>query len=208
MSFSLNEVEAMAKNAARGGHYSWAMAKEAGRATRWLCAQGQDGCGALAGMLRVQEAEKLLPPSVRGEEWRADTGKLCPLSVGTAASDRAASLTGQVTVVHGVVFPLLLMPFFSSASRVSGQIVFAQVDEAKAKVAADGIRLQGAFPDEASQVIITFGSGNFEPAEKHTRAIPRDEDWLSLKFFAHRTYAPATEESRRLGAGESGGSRN
>ena len=36
MNVSMNEVESMAKTAARGAGYSWGLAEEAGKATRWL----------------------------------------------------------------------------------------------------------------------------------------------------------------------------
>ncbi|NND22495.1 MAG: DUF3726 domain-containing protein, partial [Silicimonas sp.] len=42
MSYSLNEVEATAKKAARGAGYPWGLAEEAAKATRWLCAHDID----------------------------------------------------------------------------------------------------------------------------------------------------------------------
>ena len=53
MSYALNEVEATAKRAARGAGYSWGLAEEASKATRWLCAKGIDGSAVLAGLLEV-----------------------------------------------------------------------------------------------------------------------------------------------------------
>ncbi|MEL7259121.1 MAG: DUF3726 domain-containing protein, partial [Pseudomonadota bacterium] len=43
MSWSLNEVESLARKAARGAGYSWGLAEEAGKATRWTCAAGWPG---------------------------------------------------------------------------------------------------------------------------------------------------------------------
>ena len=51
MSYSLNEMEATAKRAARGAGYSWGLAEEASKATRWLCTQGLDGAAELAHVL-------------------------------------------------------------------------------------------------------------------------------------------------------------
>ena len=39
------------------------------------------------------------------------------------------------------------------------------------------------------------------PSKRHLRADPDPNDWAALLAFAHRTYAPATEESRLRGAG-------
>ena len=43
MSLSLNEVESLAKKAARGTGYPWGLAEEAAKASRWLAARGVDG---------------------------------------------------------------------------------------------------------------------------------------------------------------------
>ena len=48
MNWSLNELDAMARKAARGAGYSWGLAEEAGRATRWLAAAGLPGPMCLA----------------------------------------------------------------------------------------------------------------------------------------------------------------
>ncbi len=54
MSWSLNEIEGLARKAARGSGLSWGLAEEAGKATRWLCAAGLPGADALAGLLTAQ----------------------------------------------------------------------------------------------------------------------------------------------------------
>lgn len=79
-SFALNEVEATAKNAARGAGYSWGMAEEAAKATRWLCANGIDGCKALARVLAQADEigpREMAPRDLSGD-WAAEAGALCP----------------------------------------------------------------------------------------------------------------------------------
>ena len=45
MTFSLNEIEAIGKRAARGAGLPWGLAEEAGKAARWLTARGLPGRG-------------------------------------------------------------------------------------------------------------------------------------------------------------------
>ncbi|MEO1102920.1 MAG: DUF3726 domain-containing protein, partial [Pseudomonadota bacterium] len=80
--WSLNEVEALARKATRGAGYSWGMAEEAGKATRWTCAAGWPGANALAHLLTQTDGTStadLGPTSIHGT-WTARTGLLCPLT--------------------------------------------------------------------------------------------------------------------------------
>jgi hypothetical protein len=64
MTFSLNEVEAMGKRAARGAGRDWGIAEEAGKAARWLTARGLPGPELLAELLTRNEGksyEELAP---------------------------------------------------------------------------------------------------------------------------------------------------
>jgi len=119
MSFALNEVEAMARKAARGAQFSWGMAEEAGKATRWLCAQGFDGCSALALVLAKSEGvEKAdMAPTSSGEVWRAPKGPLCPLMAGVALSDFAYLLENSEVSMENVACPNLLLPSVAAAAR-------------------------------------------------------------------------------------------
>jgi hypothetical protein len=67
MTFSLNEVEAMGKRAARGAGLDWGIAEEAGKAARWLTARGLPGPELLAELLTRNEGksyEELAPASI------------------------------------------------------------------------------------------------------------------------------------------------
>ncbi len=48
---SLNEIEALARKAARGGGMSWGLAEEAGKAVRWLSDNGFPGPWLLSKLL-------------------------------------------------------------------------------------------------------------------------------------------------------------
>ena len=59
-SWSLNEIEALAKKAARGSGCSWGVAEDAGRAVRWLEARGLPGAEALGTLLRGSKPSETL----------------------------------------------------------------------------------------------------------------------------------------------------
>ncbi|MEQ9695600.1 DUF3726 domain-containing protein [Shimia sp. SDUM112013] len=184
MTFALNEVEAMAKRAARGAGYSWGLAEEAAKATRWLCAQGQDGVGVLAVLLEARPA----PES-------------CPIAQGAHLSDCAARIPVDGFSVVNLVQPLVLLPFVAMAARRLQTVLTVECSGARAITDGAALWMEEALPDIAPRIRVMAAGTAQSDGPKATRARPDPAAWAILDSFAHRTYAPATEESRRLGAG-------
>ena len=65
----------------------------------------------------------------------------------------------------------------------------------------DGTRLGGTSLPERGDVDISFGGALETPRAPMSRATPAPEVWAALNAFAERTYAPASEASRLMGAG-------
>lgn len=203
MNLSLNEVEATAKRAARGAGYPWGLAEEAAKSTRWLCAHGIDGCGVLARVLtRFDQSDRAkCAPQIREAIWDATGDALCPLTTGAAISDRAADLrTGNIQLGR-VAEPLMLLPFVAqSASQLETTV---SISWSGFVATTDGARLStnGEPGAIAGQATIQINGEVSECVRLHTRAEPGSGTLGTLGKFSHRTYAPATEESRLLGAG-------
>lgn len=184
MSFSLNEVEALAKRATRGAGYTWGMAEEAGKATRWLCAHGQDGCAVLATLL----------------EHPTTTTFTAAIKL----TDSAHLLEEGPFSWHGIKQPAFLLPFAAMAARKAGQGVVVLADNAVAALDGDMLHVTADFPEVAERLQAMIGTPSYaslKPAQTQTRARPRPAIWARLERLAQRTYAPATDASRRLGAG-------
>lgn len=201
---SLNEVDAMARRAARGAGYPWGLAEEAGKAARWLCARSLDGCKRLAGVLDAGFAADLPAhmPADPGAPWQG-AGPLCPLATGAAVSDMAARLADQSLTLHEVAHPMLLVPFAGLAALRAQTPVCVDCGDDGGRAVTDGLglSLDGPFPALARIVTIRRGGDLHNPLAARTRAAPDPAAWALLGRLAGRTYAPATEESRRLGAG-------
>jgi hypothetical protein len=210
MTFSLNEVEAMGKRAARGAGMDWGTAEEAGKAARWLTAQGLPGPELLAELLTRNERksyDELVPVSVEGV-WQAKSGWLCPLIAGAALSDRAAEVAAGREFEFGpVAFPLLLAPYAACGARSRGAAIELSWSGVTLTISPDdGVEVDGNLAAVATR---TAESVHCRPGGKDTvtplagtpgRAVDA-ETWARLSVFAHRTLAPATEASRLAGAG-------
>ncbi|MFW8596431.1 DUF3726 domain-containing protein [Cribrihabitans neustonicus] len=210
---SLNEIEALARKAARGAGMSWGLAEEAGKAARWLSGNGFPGPRLLAELLRQNDGKPYsdLAPRQLDGTWRARRGPLCPIIAGALICDRADELRNGAELLLGeVAVPLLLVPFASDASRSAG--VTLALEWRGMSIILDG-GTPGMYGEEAALLAAEAGSVTLTSAGERALASVRTnpdrhvttETSRFLEQFALRTCAPATEASRAgAGAGQEG----
>lgn len=212
MSHSLNEIEAMTKKATRGAGLPWGIAEESGKAVRWLAAHQLPGVALMADLLATQDGMDLglfAPQSLAMDSpWRADVGALGPLLSGPALNDCADELrNGQPLTMLGVSHPMLMLPFAAWAAQYLAQAV--RVSWCNVHAVAKGNELWMSGPQDqwilTDPVDMVCVLAPYElqgtPSIPLYRGLVCPTGWDVLSSFAHRTYAPATEESRALGAG-------
>ncbi len=207
MSWSLGEIESLSRKATRGAGYLWGHAEEAGKAVRWLCAAGLPGETALSGLLQHNDGqpyEQIRPVDTSAMPWQARGGALCPLASGAALCDLAEP--GFDAALARVGFPLLLLPYV---------VIAADMTKAPLRVVWQGVTItrnaQGTYMQAAPDALnpIEAQMLRVSPAPDHAgtrlrRSYRAEIDAPSAEIlakFAHRTYAPETEESRLSGAG-------
>jgi len=209
MNYSLNEIESMCKRAARGAGMHWGMAEEASKAVRWLSAYDLPGVPSLASLLERNDGksyEELAPISNSGV-WMAASGTLCPLCTGAAICDSATAISGgQVIKIGSIAFPVLLIPFVSSAAKMTKTALSLSWTNVVIDISPDGIRIDGRADDVCVEQIDDVQCARSADTAS-TFVVPsfrRDVDtnaWGRLNIFAQRTFAPATAASRLAGAG-------
>lgn len=203
MSYSLNEVEATAKKAARGAGYPWGLAEEAAKATRWLCAHDIDGCAVLARVLQRFDGKDIASvcPTEGDGPWQAAGGVLCPIATGAVLSDMASDLSGDGIAMAGIAEPLFLLPNAAWAAERTGRPVTLVWPGGQATTDGAAVEMTGSADGVATTATIAPGGAVRTPRQVQTRARPDPAAWTEMNRFAHRTYAPATEASRLKGAG-------
>ena len=215
MRHSLNEITAHAKRAARGAGLSWGMAEEAARAVRWLSSHDLAGPALLSDVLEQNDGRphaQVAPVSLEGE-WRAPKGDLCPLIVGTTLNDCADQLAeGPPVKAANVSYPLLVLPFAAWAAVHLKQPVQLIYDNVRLETDGDGIWIDGPHREinisKANSLTCRRATKRTDVARLPAlRGTVAPEVWARLDAFAQRTFAPATDASRQLGAG-SGASDN
>ena len=207
MSYSFNEIEALAKRAARGAGLPWGLAEEAAMAARWLAAFDLPWDALLVDLLGRHEGVELaeVSPNVLGgvsntEAW------FSPLTAGPALSDRADIFVREGWVeLAKVTHPALILPFAAAVARQIKSPVSVTWDGVA--LATDGVGLSvTADPsalDTLDQVNIICTATTHLPdaAAPKSRGQMSDAAMLALSSLAEKSFAPATEASRQLGAG-------
>jgi hypothetical protein len=209
MSHSLNEIEAHAKRAARGAGLPWGMAEEAARATRWLASHELAGPALLADVLTQNDglSQTQVAPGALEGVWHAPSGQLCPLAGGATLNDCADRLAANQPIeMADVSYPLLVLPFAAWAALHIKQPV--RLTWQDVEIDTDGVGIWVRDPhsqiniEKTVALICQKAETRQDPANRPSlRGTVAPETWARLNNFAQRTYAPATDASRLLGAG-------
>jgi hypothetical protein len=210
MTWSLNELESEARKAIRGAGLPWGLAEEGGKAVRWLAAHGIDPLPALADALERHDRSERIASAWRITEtgrWTA-AAPLCPITLGATLCDDADRLAMHDFVAGPVARPLLLAPFVAAAARILGRPLQLEAEGRQISLnqhgdpAGDLSSLDAA---DAAAIRCTSTADRVSGSQSKaasTRGIETDpQSWQRIACFVHRTYVPASERSRREGAG-------
>jgi len=194
MTWSLGETEALAKKAANGAGFSPGEAEEAGCAVRWLCARDIGGSEALAALLTAKYAGL--------------TEDQCPIGQGTRLCDGVMGFDSPPPELGPVVCPIILLPFTAWSASQFGWNIEARFGDSFYRLTPDGHVL--GEPDKRDRFDISIPrrvalKQDISPTGSpltQTRRVQHSADAVkTLKNFAAKTYAPITDDSRKLGAG-------
>jgi hypothetical protein len=200
---SLNEVEAIAYKATRGAGWPWGLAEEAARAARWLARHGLPW----EWLAYLLEDNRIAAPVLEPGRLRPDGhGWLCPLRSGALVAEGGLALLPLR--IEPVKVPLLLLPFVADLARRSGRAIalaweaapFACEPGGAVTRATNLICWHEEFVDTAEIREAERPEALLVPPMAPRRA-PNPEALAMLQQLVRRTYVPASEHSRRHGAG-------
>lgn len=214
MNLSLDEYRALVAKAFRGVGYVWGLTEDASWAARRLAeVDGSSPDGVISLLEQIDSSSANAAQRMPGADWTCSADALCPVCVGTSLLDRGSSVLDEPLTFGSTLTPELLAPFLAELVRHTHGIE-ATWDSGGCRVERGAIALFGSRTPMASSVTITKRTAS-ERSSVHdadaqtssnvnSRVVLQTEQVLRLEHFAHRIYAPATEESRAgAGAGTS-----
>ncbi len=197
---SMNEVEAIAAKAARGAGLSWGLCEETGKAARWLAARGIDWAPSLVALLTA--CDKLAGPFDSSIERQVS-----PLLAGSYFADLGTSEMRVSNVAH----PAWLLPFAARVAALYGRAVCVGWADASVTVSSIGCELAGSTKDLMAPHVefvtwspLPLGSDEMRGTvalSNRTRSSITVAAWQALEVLGARTYVPASDQSRTMGAG-------
>jgi hypothetical protein len=209
MSWSLNELEAEARKAIRGAGLSWGLSEDGAKAVRWLAAHGVDPLPALHDVLARHDRKAVATvfSLSEGGSWRADT-PMCPIVLGATLCDFADGLPARVFTAGPVAQPVLVIPFAARAARFLKRALRLDFGDVQLVVTETGDPIGDLSAVDAADLaeirceVVTDRRPLPKAKPASTGGIAVDpQSWERLSAFVHRTYVPASERSRREGAG-------
>lgn len=210
MTWSLNELEVETKKAIRGAGLPWGLGEEGGKAVRWLAAHGVDPLPALADVLERHDRGERITSALRMTEpgcWTADA-PICPIMLGITFCDDADRLAANAFVAGPVARPLLLAPFVAAAARILGSPLQLEANGRRVLLnelgdpSGDLSMLDAEDAVEIRCTAMAERQSAVQAQAASTHGIETDApSWARLAGYVQRTYVPASERSRREGAG-------
>lgn len=178
MILSLSEFSNLCRVAAKGAGFSWGQAQDVAGACKWLAAQGLWTKGHVDAVFELSDGN--------------------PFIVGMQLIDGLDEIPNEGVQLENIHHPVVLLPFLA----LMEQACDVRWNEGQFVLSRDG-GCAGSGQDVVGAVDISISANSVDVigSESNSRIDLAQEDWDALQGLASKTYAPATEESRRLGAG-------
>lgn len=212
LDYSIGEVESLVLKAYRGAGFSWGLAQEAGNAAAWMAVHGLPALDEFAHLLEHidRQVTGTLTPLISDKTcWVNPSKQLCPVITGAAFSESNLDAfdLNQGLIIQSVYQPIILVPFIAQSAKLLQRDLVLQFQEVEILCGKKGsghncltqLASSGSIKSDVSIFQSDQASTDSLDIYQRAEAAPRSLKWLNK--LAHRTYVPASEESRLAGAG-------
>ena len=129
---SLSEIETTSKRASRAVGFSWGISEEVGKCVRLLELFGFPGIKHLNQYYQSKNEENFDNIKMINQINKPDKNPFCPITLGVSFLDQIKSIEFfKKCSFKEVAYPVLLLPFLSRCSELSGKKVLFEFDENK-----------------------------------------------------------------------------
>jgi hypothetical protein len=208
--YSLNEIDAELRKAARGAGLSWGIAEDVGRMGRCLARFVPQHLDRLADALEDlqsgRHAARVIsdPSGIRSPDDRP----LSPLVLGPAIADRLKDIAaGTLAITSPAAQPDLLVPILASLAERLQRPLRLRMKDFEITIDRDKAPALAALTSRtgAEEMLISAPPQSRKldpaPAARSGGIAIADKVWRRFNALAALTYVPASEHSRLAGAG-------
>ena len=192
---SLSEIDTTSKRASKAAGYSWGVSEEIGKAIRSLELFGLPGVTNLN--LYLKKIKKNHPKKISKIDEVNKSQELCPIYCGVAFLDKCSELEKLKNIkFYNVKYPLLILPFISKSSEVSGKKILIRFDNTSFLTNFNKSILLKNIDEQichfTSEIRIEFLENKNSFLE---------QDWKELYKLSEETFVEETDSLRSKGAG-------
>lgn len=202
--YSLGEIEAQCKKAAKGVGLSWGVAEEAGLVARHLSEFNLPGPDAIYTNLKFIEDNEGEGLGIDLKVLNQSNKPLNGLLLGISLLDNLMEfIQEKLNVSNQVIGPLAVV---GALLRLQNEKYFFSVDWENCQIIVNdnGLNIYGSNlnPPYVKGLVVGISASSAKPAFKQmSKERSKIYNWDSLTNMAHKTYVPESPQSRLLGAG-------
>ena len=194
---SLSEIETTSKRASRAVGFSWGISEEIGKCVRLLELYGFPGVKNLNLYYNEKKNKNFEILKSISQNNQSSKVSFCPITLGVSFLDQIKKLEALKRFeFKGIAYPLLLLPFLSIGSEVTGKKILYKFDEynflLNFNLNVSSNMLMKEFPSLARNIEVIFieNEDNFS-----------DVDWKSLYKLSENTFVEETDSLKQGAAG-------
>ena len=194
---SFSEIETVSKRASSAAGFSWGIAEEIGKSIKSLELFGLPGIINLN--LYLKKIKTNHPKKIQKieNENKTNDKELCPIYFGVAFLDQCTELEKLKSIkFYNVNYPLLILPFISKASEISGKKILVQFNNTSFLTNFNKSILSKNIDKKvnplANEISIEF---------LENKNLFSDQDWNELYKLSEETFVEESESLKLKGAG-------
>ena len=194
---SLSEIDTTSKRASKAAGFSWGIAEEIGKSIRSLELFGLPGIINLN--LYLKKIKKNHPEKLNkiDKENKPQNKELCPIYCGVAFLDQCKQLENLVSIkFYNVSYPLLILPFISKASEISGKKILVQFNNTSFLTNFNKSILSKNIDKKVNSLANEISIEFLENKNSFS-----DQDWKELYQLSEETFVEESDSLKQSGAG-------
>ena len=192
---SLSEIDTTSKRASKAAGFSWGIAEEIGKAIRSLELFGLPGVINLN--LYLKKIKKNHPKKINKIGKENKNKETCPIYCGVAFLDQCKQLeTLEIIKFYNVNYPLLILPFISKASEISGKKILIQFNNTSFLANFNKSILSKNIDKQISPLANEINIEFLENKDSFSV-----QDWKELYKLSEETFVEESESLKSKGAG-------
>ena len=193
---SYSEIDTTVKRASKAIGFSWGVSEEIGKSIRLLEMLGIAGVKNLNSYFKVYKNQKFQNISLISNN-NTSTIPYCPISVGINFLNQLSHMENLENLSIGnVAYPILLIPFISRASYISGKKILLKIDEKNFL-----LNFNQSIASNYSDNNIVEKSSNINISFLENMNLFSENEWQELYKLSEDTFVEESKELKEVAAG-------